>query len=304
MARERFKGVLVPALTPFKADFSPDVERFVANCKWILAQGADGLAPFGTTSEANSMSAEERMDLLEALIDGGIPASKLMPGTGTCSITDSIKLTKHAMALKCGGVLMLPPFYYKGMSDQGLFNAFSEVIQQVGDSDLQIYLYHIPPQTNVAITLGLIELLVKAYPDTVVGIKDSGGDWANTQAVLDAFPGFTVFPGSEVFLLQGLRAGGAGCITATGNVNPGGIREVYTNWQTDQADALQDRITTVRMAIQAYPMIPSLKRMVEHFHESPGWRQTRPPMVDLDDARWEKLLADLKAVDFALAPAL
>lgn len=304
MARERFNGVFVPALTPFKADFTPDVERFVTHCRWLLAQGASGLAPFGTTSEANSMAVEERMDLLEALIDGGIPAAKLMPGTGTCNIVDSIKLTKHAAALKCGGVLMLPPFYYKNQSDQGLFASFSEVVQQVGDPDLQIYLYHIPPQTNVPITLGLIELLLKAYPDNVVGLKDSGGDWSNTQAVIDAFPGFSVFPGSEVFLLQGLRAGGVGCITATGNVNPAGIRDVYENWQTDQADALQDRITKVRMTIQAYPMIPALKRMVEHFHEGPGWRQTRPPLVVLDDERWAKLKADLEAVDFAVAPAL
>lgn len=300
MERKRFQGVLVPALTPFKGDLSPDKERFVQHCRWLFDQGVDGLAPFGTTSEANSMSAEERMELLEALIDGGVPAAKLMPGTGTCSVTESVKLTKHAASLKCGGVLMLPPFYYKGMSDQGLFNAFSEVIQRVGDSGLQVYLYHIPPQTGVPITLKLIEMLVKAYPDTVVGLKDSGGDWDNTAAVLSNFPGFTVFPGSEVFLLQGLRAGGAGCITATGNANPAGIREVFTNWKTDQADALQARITEVRKTIQAYPLIPAMKRMVAHFFEAPGWEQVRPPMVALDEGRTASLLDDLKKVGFKM----
>lgn len=301
MGRERFQGVLVPALTPFKADLSPDKERFVKHCKWLFEQGVDGLAPFGTTSEANSMSAEERMELLEALVDAGIPAAKLMPGTGTCNITESLKLTKHAVSLKCGGVLMLPPFYYKGMSDQGLFDSFDHVIQKVGDASLQVYLYHIPPQTGVPISLKLIEMLVKAYPETVVGLKDSGGDWNNTQAVISGFPGFTVFPGSEVFLLQGLRAGGAGCITATGNANPAGIREVYAKWKTDQADALQARITEVRKAIQTYPMIPAMKQMVAHFQKAPGWEVVRPPMIALDDTRTAGLLADLKKINFSLA---
>ncbi len=302
MGSERFSGVFVPALTPFKADLTPDRERFVAHCRWLLDQGADGLAAFGTTSEANSMSVEERMELLEALVEAGIPASKMMPGTGACSITDGIKLTKQAVALGCGGVLMLPPFYYKGVTDEGLFANFSEIIQQVGSSDLQVYLYHIPPQAVTPISLKLIEMLVKEYPDTVVGLKDSSGDWGNTEAVIKNFPGFTVFPGSETFLLQGLRAGGAGCITATGNINPAGIRNVYENWQTDEADALQARITEVRMTIQAYPLIPAMKRMVEHFHKEPGWEQTRPPLGVLNAEKTVGLLADLEKVGFELAP--
>jgi 4-hydroxy-tetrahydrodipicolinate synthase len=303
MANKRFSGVFVPVLTPFNADLSPNSERFVSICKWMLEQGASGLAPFGTTSEANSMSVEERMELLEALVASGVPADKLMPGTGTCNITDSIKLTSHAVGLGCGGVLMLPPFYYKNMSDDGLFASFAEVIERVGNSSLQVYLYHIPPQANVDITLGLIGKLTKAYPDTVVGLKDSSGDWNNTEAVIKEFPDFTVFPGSELFLLQGLRAGGAGCITATGNANPAGIRKVYDNWQTPEADALQARITEVRKTIQAYPMIPALKRMVAHFHDLPGWEQTRPPLMTLDETKSAGLLADLKKVGFELASA-
>ncbi|MBL6929431.1 MAG: dihydrodipicolinate synthase family protein [Rhodospirillales bacterium] len=301
MGNKRFSGVLVPALTPFKADLSPDKERFVEHCRWLLDQGADGLAAFGTTSEANSMSIDERMELLETLVEAGIPGSKLMPGTGACSITDSIRLTKQAVELGCGGVLMLPPFYYKGVSDDGLFANFSEIIQQVGSSSLQVYLYHIPPQAVTPISLNLIEMLVKEYPDTVVGLKDSSGDWSNTEAVIKNFPGFTVFPGSETFLLQGLRAGGAGCITATGNANPAGIRKVYENWQTDEADALQARITEVRMAIQAYPLIPALKQMVANFHSAPGWEQTRPPLGVLDAEKTAGLLADLKKIGFELA---
>ncbi len=296
-----FQGVLVPALTPFKADLSPDSERFVAHCKWLLGQGADGLAVFGTTSEANSMSADEKMALLDDLIAGGVPAEKLMPGTGACALSDSVRLTKHAVENGCGGVLMLPPFYYKGVSDQGLYANFSEIIQRVADARLKVYLYHIPPQTATPITLGLIAMLLKNYAGTVVGLKDSSGDWNNTAAMLREFPEFDVFPGSELFLLQGLRAGGQGCITATGNANPAGIRKVFENWQTSEADALQDRINQVRKTIQTYPMVPALKRLMAHFHDDAGWATVRPPLIKLSDEKWQGLLEDITAIDFRVA---
>ncbi|WP_316976850.1 dihydrodipicolinate synthase family protein, partial [Shumkonia mesophila] len=166
--------------------------------------------------------------------------------------------------------------------------------------DLQVYLYHIPPQTVTGISLKLIEMLCKAYPDTVVGLKDSSGDWNNTEAVLKAFPGFSVFPGSELFLLRGLRAGGAGCITATGNANPAEIRKVYDNWQSDRADALQARIDAVRKTIQAYPMVPALKRICAHFWGDEEWARVRPPMVPLDAEKSVRLLADLKTIGWRL----
>uniref|UniRef100_UPI0029352BF1 dihydrodipicolinate synthase family protein n=1 Tax=Shumkonia mesophila TaxID=2838854 RepID=UPI0029352BF1 len=159
MTATRFSGVLVPVLTPFKVDLSPDRDRFVKICRWILAHGATGLAPFGTTSEANSMAVEERMELLEALVDNGIPGDKLMPGAGTCNLTDNVKIARHAVKLGCRGILMLPPFYYKNMSDEGMFAMFSESIQRIGSADLQVYLYHIPPQTVTGISLKLIEML-------------------------------------------------------------------------------------------------------------------------------------------------
>lgn len=302
MTLGKFQGVLVPALTPFKADLSPDRERFLGHCKWLLKQGADGLAIFGTTSEANSMSVDERMELLEFVIQGGIPASKLMPGTGCCALSDSVRLTRHAVENKCGGVLMLPPFYYKGVSDAGLFANFSEVAQRVGSADLKIYLYHIPPQTGTPITLNLIGMLVKAYPDTVIGIKDSSGDWNNTAAVLKEFPRFDVFPGSELFLLQGLRAGGQGCITATGNANPAGIRKVFENWKSPQADELQAGIDKVRKTIQAYPLVPALKRLMAHFHNDEGMSHVRPPLVRLPDEKWKTLLDEVTAINFKIAP--
>ncbi len=302
MSNGTFGGVVVPALTPFTEDLAPDSGRFIAHCAWLLEQGADGLAPFGTTSEANSMSLDERMELLEALVEGGVPAARLMPGTGCCALTDSVRVTAHAVSKGCGAVLMLPPFYYKGVGDDGLFAGFSEVIQRLGDARLKIYLYHIPPQAQVGFSIDLIGRLVKEYPDTVVGLKDSSGDWTNTQAVIENFPDLVVFPGSEVFLLQGLRAGGAGCITASGNVNPAGIRGVFENWRSEEADALQARVTEVRKTLQAYPMIPALKHMMAHFHGDPGWATPRPPLLALDQEQGAALIRDLAAIDFAVAP--
>jgi 4-hydroxy-tetrahydrodipicolinate synthase len=195
---------------------------------------------------------------------------------------------------------MLPPFYYKGVPDDGLFRSYAEVIERVGDARLQLYLYHIPPVSQVPITLGLIERLLKSYPKSVAGLKDSSGDWNNTKAILDAFAksGFDVFPGSEVFLLQGLRAGGKGCITATGNVNPGAIDQVYRNWNTPQADALQAGINATRGIMQKYPMISALKAAIAHWGRDPDWATVRPPLVELTAEQQRTLAAELTAAKF------
>ena len=300
MPSQPFSGVLVPVLTPFTPSGDPDLGRFVAFCRWLLDQGAGGLSVFGTTSEANSMSGPERMALLDGLIEAGIPPGKLMPGTGACSITEAATLVRHAVGHGCGGVLLLPPFYYKGVSDDGIFAFVSAVIDKVASAALRIYLYHIPPVAQVGYSLDLVGRLIKAYRETVVGLKDSSGDWNNTAAMLERFPGFAVFPGSEVFLLDALRKGGAGCITASGNVNVPGIRKVYENWRGPRAEALQAEISALRKALQAYPMIPALKRIVAHFHKDPDWATVRPPLVALEQAQSTALIADLATLGFTL----
>jgi 4-hydroxy-tetrahydrodipicolinate synthase len=299
---KRIEGVLSPVITPFKKDLSPDVDRFVKHCKWLMKSGCAGLAVFGTNSEANSMSVEEKLELLEALVKGGVPAASLMPGTGHCALTDSVKMTREAVRMGCGGVLMLPPFYYKGVSDEGLYRSFAEVIERVGDERLRLYLYHIPPVSNVAITLDLIERLLTRYPGIVAGAKDSSGDWSNTKAMLDRFKdrGFDVFPGSEMFLLDGLRAGGKGCITATGNVNPGPIANVFRNWKSTEADKLQEGINVTRKIMQKVPMIPALKAVTAHFANDPAWKTVRPPLVELTAEQEKQVLTELKASGFSM----
>jgi 4-hydroxy-tetrahydrodipicolinate synthase len=296
-----FAGILAPVLTPFKKDLAPDRERFVAHCRWLLEQHIAGLAVFGTTSEANSLSAEERMGLLDALIADGIRPQLLMPGTGCCALTDTVRLTAHALRNGCGGVLMLPPFYYKPVSDDGLFAHVAEVIERVGDRRLRIYLYHIPPVAVVGYSLDLMERLIKEYPSVVIGVKDSSGDWKNTEAILKRFPGFDVFPGSEVFLLPALRAGGMGCITATANVNGAAVSDLYDRWRTPEADRLQDEVTTLRKTIEAYPMIPALKQILAHFRNDPAWTAVRPPLVRLTRTDAQTLIAELEQKKFALA---
>jgi 4-hydroxy-tetrahydrodipicolinate synthase len=300
MPSQPFSGVLVPVLTPFTPGGEPDAGRFAAFCRWLLDQGAGGLAIFGTTSEANSMSPGERMELLDRLIAAGIPAQKLMPGTGACAMTDAVTLVRHAVGNGCGGVLMLPPFYYKGVSDDGIFAFISGVIDRVASPALRLFLYHIPPMAVVGFSLDLVGRLITSYPDTVVGLKDSSGDWGNTATLLERFPGFAVFPGSEVFLLDGLRKGAVGCITASGNINVPGIKKVYDNWRGPQADALQAEITTLRNALQAHPMVPALKRVVAHYHNDPNWAAVRPPLVPLSQAQSAVLIADLGKLGFTL----
>jgi 4-hydroxy-tetrahydrodipicolinate synthase len=298
---QRLCGVLAPVVTPYKKDYSPDAPRFVRHCKWLLAHGCAGLAAFGTNSEANSLSVDERMVLLEQLVEGGVPAAQLMPGTGCCALADSVRLTAHAVKLGCAGVLMLPPFYYKGVPDEGLFRNFSEVIQRVGDDRLRLYLYHIPPVSQVPITLDLIARLLGAYPRTIAGVKDSSGDWRNTQAMIDAFgkQGFDVFAGSEVFLLRTMRAGGAGCITAGANVNPHGIEKVYVAWRSSEAEALQAAIDKVREILQSQvSMIPALKATIAHYADDQEWQTVRPPLVELTLEQRAKLVSELVAARF------
>jgi 4-hydroxy-tetrahydrodipicolinate synthase len=296
---KRISGVLSPVVTPFKADLSPDAEQFIRQCRWLLSQNV-GLAVFGTNSEANSLSTEEKIELLDRLIAAGIDPARMMPGTGCCALTDSVRLTRHAVKLGCGGVLMLPPFYYKGVSDDGLFRSFAEVVERVGDAGLRVYLYHIPPVSNVPITLPLVERLLKAYPGVIAGAKDSSGDWSNTKAMLDRFApaGFDVFPGAETFLLAGMRHGGAGCISATANVNPAAIARLYDSWRAPDADAQQQRLDEIRATFAKYPMIPALKAAVAHWSGIAEWATVRPPLVALTPAQASALVSDLEQRGF------
>src|SRR6266404_1116077 len=319
---KRIRGVLAPVVTPFGADFSPDKERFIAHCQWLLSQNC-GLAVFGTTSEANSLAAEERATLLDELVAAGVDTSRMMAGTGCCSITETVNLTSQAVMHGCAGVLMLPPFYYKGVSEEGLYRYFSEVVERVGDTRLRIYLYHIPPVAVVGITTGLVERLLKSYPNAIAGMKDSSGDWNNTRTFLDALAqsGFDVFVGSESFLLANMRNGGAGTISATANVNPRAIRELYEKCggvcvkrrrnqkalaaasasTPGDLETLQARLNVVRDVFsnkKFSSMIAALKQAIAIYTNDQEWTRVRPPLIQLATGQTELLAAELRAIGF------
>lgn len=294
-------AVLSPVLTPFTADGNPDAQKLLKQCKWLESNGV-GQAIFGTNSEANSMSAPQKMSTLTALIEGGLNPEHMMPGTGASSIDATVNMTRHALSHKCAGVLMLPPFYYKDVSDDGLFAYFSEVIQKVGNSALKVYLYNIPPVTKLTFSLSLLERLTKEFPNTIVGMKDSSGDWSYTESVIKllAPSGFRVYAGSEVFLMRALRAGGVGCISATANVNPKAIADLAAHWRESDADARQASLDQVRGVFAKYQMIAGMKTAVAHYSKDPEWLRVRPPLMQLSAEEQAKLLSELKQINFSM----
>ncbi|MDO9710367.1 dihydrodipicolinate synthase family protein [Paracraurococcus lichenis] len=300
-----FGGVNAAVLTAMKPDLSPDPERMAAHAKWLLAHGCNGLGVLGTTGEANSFGLQERKAILEGLIARGVPAAAMMPGTGTANLTDTVDLTLHARAQGCRGVLLLPPFYYKNPSDDGLFAYFAEVINRVGGG-IALYLYNFPQQSAVPFSLPLIERLLKAFPGAIKGVKDSSGDYANMKAMVDAFAaeGFEVYSGSDEYLQRILAEGGAGCITAASNGNShwGGI--VYARRTGPEADAAQAVLTATRRAATSVPLIPGLREIIARSTGDDGWRTIRPPHLKLTPAQAEAVWAAWGAAGALPLPGL
>ncbi len=302
MSANKLDGILAPVITPFDAEFKPDAARLIDHCQWLVEQDI-GLSPFGSSSEGNSLSVDEKIELLAQLVEAGLPPSRMMPGTGCCALTDSLRLTGAAVNAGCAGVLMLPPFFYKGLTDDDLYGYFSTVIDQLGDSRLKIYLYHIPQVSNVPITLTLIERLLKAYPDSIAGMKDSSGIWDNMQAVLENFQpqGFDLFSGQDDYLLPTLRGGGRGAILGSANFNPRQSLAIFRQPAADDAEARQQDLSAVWAVIQSYPLFPAMKAAVAYVRGDDAWRRPRPPLTGLDDASYAHMVEALRAAGLQAA---
>jgi 4-hydroxy-tetrahydrodipicolinate synthase len=294
------RGILAPALTAVTDDFQIHPELTIAHYKWLLANGCDGLVVFGTTSEANSFSVAERKRFLEQAVGAGIDPKKIMVGTGCCALSDSIELTSHAVEIGCAGVLTLPPFYYKQLTDEGLFGYFASLVEGVSDPRCRLYLYHIPTIAIVSFSFSLIEKLIAHYPEIVAGIKDSSGEWEHTKGLLERFgkPGFDVFPGNESALLAALRIGAAGCISGTANVNAQLLQLIFKSWQTAEADAGQTLVNKLRQVFLGYPLIPALKAVISRMRREPGWRNVQPPLAELSKAELEGFFQKLAGAGF------
>lgn len=294
-------GVYAAALTPMTADLAPDLERVVAHNRWLLANGCDGVAPLGTTGEANSLSIDERLAILDALAEAGITGAQLIAGVGCCAFPDTITLTKRALANGAGGVLMLPPFYYQAPSEDGLFAAYANIVERISDPALQIYLYNFPQQVGFELPISLISRLHEAFPDTIVGMKDSSGDWPRMERILSELPTFRLFPGSEEFLVPALRLGGVGCISATVNVNAPYAGETYRHWQDADADERQAHLTQLRQAFGGMPAVPAMKAYFAQTWGDPSWAHVRPPFQPASADDLAAASERLAAADFALA---
>lgn len=295
----RLSGVLCPVVTPFKPDLTVDSGRLERHCRWLLSNGV-GLAVFGTNSEANSLSVDEKIGLLNSLVENGMPTHRMMPGTGCVALPDSVRLTKAAVEMNCAGVLVLPPFFYQGVSDAGLFRSYAEIIEQVGDSRLKIYLYHIPQLTGIRITPELVEQLLREYPDCIAGLKDSAGDWTYTKHMIESFSssGFDVFPASEEFLTDAIKIGGRGCISATVNINPGGIVTMWTGQPDKSSDDGRPDAVSIRKIFEKYPMIAALKAAIAHFADDQEWFRVRPPLDQLTNEQTKILIEELMEAGF------
>lgn len=292
------KGIYAAAVTPVDPDGRPNRALFLAHCRWLLANGADGVAPLGTTGEANSIGFRDRLALIETC-GAELPADRLLFGIGACSVADAVDLTRAALAAGSTSVLALPPFYYKNPSEDGLYAFYADVIERVAAPDLRLYLYHFPAQSAVPITIPLIRRLIDAYPSTVAGLKDSSGDWAHTKSICDAFPGFMTFAGTESLLVKCLSAGGAGCISASVNLTAPVARAVFDAWSRgEDTTALQDELTKARQAIQAQPLIAGLKALTHRRTGEAGYRAVLPPTVELSAEAEARLIASLDAIGF------
>ena len=299
-------GVFCASATPVLKDGSPDHATFATHCKALIEEGCDGVALLGTTGEANSFSIAQRQQLLEKVIAAGLDPQRLLPGTSQTNVPDSITLVQHAVEAGVKACVILPPFYYKGVSDEGLFRFYAELIEGVGSNDLRVVLYHIPPIAQISISLELTSRLREAFPGVIVGVKDSSGKIESMEAFAKAFDDFSVLAGADPFMLPLLRAGGAGCITSSSNLIGKHLRVVFDNWfdpaQNDKVDAAQARINAWRDLSNAYVQLPTIKGMLAKRRNHEGWTRVRPPLVDLTaterDAVWTKM-SELEAQDNA-----
>ena len=294
---ERMRGVITPILTPYNDDQSIARDLYLRHAADCLSNGANYLSPFGTTSEALSNSPRERMEMLELLISSGTARpDQLMPGTGLNSLEETRTLCSHAVELGCAGVMTLPPFFYVTASDEGLYRYFSQLIESIASNRLKICLYHIPQNTGIGISPTLAARLDRAFPDTVVAYKDSSGDWENTRAVIEAAPGISVFPGSESFLIDAMKIGGAGCISASCNSNVAAIRAMFDdvvagNWAA--AEAALPAINAHRLAIQQHGLIPALKSLKAYQTGDARWLNLRAPLDNADPQLGPELMQTL-----------
>ena len=289
------QGVWCAVLTPFDAAGLTDSARLARHVRRILAAGVDGIALFGTTGEGQSLSLKERREGLDALLAAGIAPSRIVAATGCASLPETIALTRHAVESNCAGALVLPPFFFKAVTDEGVFASYARLIDGVGDARLPLYLYHIPQVSGVAISSSVIERLAIDYPGILAGVKDSECNLDHTRMLLSRFGDLAIFVGFEPHLPAALAAGGAGTICGIANLFPRLLRRLYDNALTaDYHDDLK-RVESFIAALERYPLFAAFKALQAELANDDGWAALRPPLVALDSEARRAWLADVAA---------
>lgn len=294
------RGVWCATLTPLAADGIPDVARLAAHTKRIFAAGVDGIALFGTTGEGPSFSVAERRATLDELLAAGIQPTRIIAATGCAALPDTIELTRHATRSGCAGVLIVPPFFFKGVGDAGVFGSYARVMDTVADPRLRLYLYHIPQVSGVPIALDVIQRLVEVYPRNIAGVKDSDGNLAHTRSLLARFPELAVFVGHEPHLPAALSAGGAGTICGVANLFPRLIRRLHDHAPAGRQHDDLEHVERFIAAVGRYPLFAAFKAIQAHLSADPAWDALRLPLTRLDDDERRRMLTAIgtTGIDF------
>jgi 4-hydroxy-tetrahydrodipicolinate synthase len=282
MRTEKLRGFWVAALTPLTADDRIDVALLARHCRWLFEQGCDGVAVFGTTGEGQSFSVRERIDAVDGLLKAGIPGERIVVGTGCAAVPDAVELTRHAIASDVAAAMVLPPFFWKGQSQETVANGIGSVIAGVNDPNLRVILYHIPQVSAVAVDTGAIALLRKRFGAVVAGIKDSSADFTHFDLALTAFPEMLHFVGAETQLARNLDVGGAGTICGLGNVAPAAMADMRD--RRGAAGASLRQIESLCRLFGTRPFLQTTKGLLAGLTGEPAWLRTRAPLIPLSES--------------------
>ena len=299
-AKVAFTGIWPALLTPLNADLSIDHSRLAAHCKKLLASGCKGVTPFGTTGEGPSFSIAERKHTLDQLIKNGVPAAKIMVSTSCAALPETLALTRHAINSGVHGCLMLPPFFIKGASDEGIIDCYRYVLDGMADAGLldklRLYLYHIPQVSGVGLSHHVISLLKKMYPETILGIKDSQCDTAHSVALADAFmKELTVYVGYEPDLPEMGRRGSTGAISGLANFMPRLVGRLVIQPDAPSTSGERDRVVKLLGLLDGYSLVPALKGVMAALSGEEAWLRVRPPLVALTPDQFEALVQTVRA---------
>ncbi|HEX3858702.1 MAG TPA: dihydrodipicolinate synthase family protein [Pseudolabrys sp.] len=289
---KRMSGVIAAIATPVSDDGAPDHQRAVKLARFLLDNGCDGLNVLGTTGEATSFSLEERKGVMSAYKAAGLPLERLMVGTGAAAIADAVALSRHAAELGFGGALVLPPFYYKGVPDDGLAAYIDTIITSTTERPIPIYLYHFPAMSGLPWHVALIKRLLAAHPSRLAGLKDSSGDMTYARSAAAISRDFAVFPSTEACLIDARKGEFAGCISATANCNPDLCARA---WASGDAQAL-DAAVAIRKLFDGKPLVPGVKALLAHIHGDPVLARVKPPLAAFSAADRAAVVAGHDAV--------